>query len=112
MTDQHKPKKPSNRNLAQEIVRGKLDEETIKQAVEELIQILLYAEKDLWAYCPQCRKKVPVPQIDAKTKIDALRQLQELGWGRPRADEDEKRVGFTLSRVIVRPEIEETDGSG
>src|SRR5262249_36741546 len=51
--------KVSSRNLAQEVVKRKLDEETIQQAVEELIQALLYAEKDLWAYCGGCRKKVP-----------------------------------------------------
>jgi hypothetical protein len=55
--------KKSDRNLAQQVVRGKLDEETIQQAVDELIQILLYADKNQWTFCPQCRKKVPVPGI-------------------------------------------------
>ena len=96
-------KKTSSRNLAQEIVRGKLDEETITEAVEALIQILLYAEKNQWGYCPKCRGKVEVPGIDARTRIEALRELQSLGWGKPKPDEDDRKAGFVLNRIIVEP---------
>ena len=102
------PKKASNRNLAQEIVRGKLDEETIADAVEVLIKALTEADKDQWAYCPQCHKKVPVAGIDAMTRVKALAELQALGWGRPKPDEDEKRTGFVLNRTIVQPNLEES----
>lgn len=103
-------KKPrSNRNLAQQIVQRKLDEEKIEAAVDVLQETLTGAERTVWVACPHCKRKHEVTPIDALTRIKALEQLQNLGWGRPKPDEDERKQGFVLNRIIVEPAMSEVE---
>lgn len=94
--------KPQGRNLAQKVVQDLITEEEWKEAVESLWAIATQGTKPDWVYCPGCRKKILADRVDLRARADALKHLQEMGYGRPKA-EDEERQGLIVHRTIVQP---------
>ena len=79
-----------------------ITEDEWRKAAEALWQIATSGTKLDWGCCPGCNKKVQLDRPDLRARADALRSLQEMGFGKPKA-EDEGRAGFILKRVIVNP---------
>lgn len=96
-------RKASGRNLAQEVVRRLIDEDEWKEAVESLWSIATQGTKPDWVWCPNCRRKIQADRVDLRARSDALARLQEMGFGKPRPDEDDGR-GMVVHRTIIAPE--------
>lgn len=104
-------KKPEGRNLAQQVVRKFITEEEWKEAVESLWDIATQGTKPDWVWCSSCRKKVQADRVDLRARADALSKLQEMGFGRPRQEEEDKQ-GLIVHRTIVQPPVLKTPEIG
>lgn len=96
-----RPKTLEGRNLAQKVVRDLITEEEWKEAVESMWQIATSGTKPDWVRCPNCQRKVQADRVDLRARTDALKGLQEMGFGRPRADEEDREPLLVNRRIIV-----------
>jgi hypothetical protein len=97
-----KGRKPEGRNLAQKVVRDLITEEEWRDAVESLWQIATSGTQPEWVFCPNCGRKTQMERVDLRARSDALSRLQEMGFGKPRVDVDD-REPMVVHRSIVRP---------
>lgn len=95
---------PKGRNLAQKVVQDLITEEEWKEAVESLWQIATQGTKPDWVWCQHCKRKIQADRVDLRARSDAMAKLQEMGFGRPKA-EDEERQGMVVNRTIVAPSL-------
>jgi hypothetical protein len=94
--------KPAGRNVAQEVVRRLITEEEWREAVESLWDIATQGTKPDWVWCPNCRRKIQADRVDLRARSDALKGLQEMGFGKP-VVEDQDRMPLTVNRTVVQP---------
>jgi hypothetical protein len=96
------PTSPKGRNLAQKVVQDLITEVEWKEAVESLWSIATQGTKPDWVFCPHCRRKIQADRVDLRARSDAMSRLQEMGFGKPQAD-DETKQGLIVHRTIVQP---------
>jgi hypothetical protein len=102
--------KPKGRNVAQQVVQEMITEDEWRRAAEALWEIATQGTRMEWAYCEGCNRKVQFERPDLRARTEALQRLQEMGYGRPR--EDEQKQSLLVNRTIVRPRgLAEPDGS-
>jgi len=97
-----KPRSPQGRNLAQKVVRDLITEEEWRDAVESMWAIATSGTQPEWVRCPNCQRKTRMERVDLRARTDALKALQEMGFGRPRPDEDDRQP-LTVNRRIIVP---------
>jgi hypothetical protein len=97
-----KPRSAQGRNLAQKVVRDLITEEEWKDAVESLWRIATLGTQPEWVMCKNCGRKTQMERTDLRARTDALARLQEMGYGKPKADEDD-RPPLTVHRKIIVP---------
>ncbi len=95
--------KPSGRNAAQESVRKHITDEEWDRWVESMWEIATSATRPEWVECPRCNRKTEMARVDTVARINAGKELQAMGYGKPK-DDDATQRGFVLNRVIVVPE--------
>jgi len=103
--------KLEGRNLAQKVVRDLITEEEWKEAVESLWEIATQGTRPDWVWCSGCRRKIQADRVDLRARSDALARLQEMGFGRPKV-EDEDRQPLTVNRRIIVPREVRAAGNG
>src|SRR5215831_19097499 len=92
----------AGRNLAAEVVKRLITEDEWRQAVESLWEIATSGTKPDWVWCPHCRKKIQADRVDLRARVEAAKNLQDMGYGKP-VVEDPDRQGIVLRRTIVQP---------
>ncbi len=96
-------KPTSGRNVAQESVRELISREEWDAWARATWEIATSGTKPEWAECPKCQRKVKLDRVDLMARVNAGKELQAMGYGKPK-DDDERSRGFELRRVIVVPE--------
>ena len=92
----------SGRNLAAEVVKRLITEDEWRSAVESLWEIATSGTRPDWVWCPHCRKKIQADRVDLRARVEAAKNLQDMGYGKP-VVEDPDRQGIILKRTIVAP---------
>ena len=95
--------KSQGRNVAQESVRELLSREAWDEWAAATWEIATSGTKPEYSPCPKCGVKVRLERVDLMARVNAGRELQAMGYGKPK-DDDEKLRGFELKRVVVVPE--------
>ena len=92
----------AGRNVAAEVVKRLITEDEWRSAVESLWEIATSGTKPDWVWCPHCRKKIQADRVDLRARVEAAKNLQDMGYGKPQV-EDPDRQGIILKRTIVAP---------
>ena len=92
----------AGRNVAAEVVKRLITEDEWRSAVESLWEIATSGTKPDWVWCPHCRKKIQADRVDLRARVEAAKNLQDMGYGKPQV-EDQDRQGIVLHRRIVQP---------
>jgi hypothetical protein len=90
--------KNANRERIQEVAT-----ENLEKHMTALLDQAANASKEDWVLCPHCTRKHVVARPDYRAQESAIRTLHELGFGKPKVDDEAAGLGFILKRVIVYP---------
>jgi hypothetical protein len=99
----------ANRVRIQEVV-----DEHLEKHLQALLDQAENASREDRVLCPHCDRKHVVQRPDWRAQESAIRTLHELGYGKPRGEDEGGGAGFILKRVIVEPgggEVVVFDGS-
>lgn len=89
---------PGARELLRVGLDGRLDAETVRVLLEEILAV----RKKAWGSCPGCRKMVEVEVADARAVASALGELLTQGGGRPgQAVEGDSGPRVVFTRKVV-----------
>ncbi|MBI3936396.1 MAG: hypothetical protein HY323_05420 [Betaproteobacteria bacterium] len=80
------------------IARALANEIDVDSAVA-LLQDSLQAEKEYWASCPRCNKRIQVKGPDIMARVKGLEALVKMGLGKAREAPAPLPVGATLGEM-------------
>jgi hypothetical protein len=95
----------ANRERIQEVAT-----EHLESHLQALLDQAANASKEDWVSCPHCTRKHQITRPDYRAQESAIRTLHELGFGKPKAEDEAGGHGFILKRVIVYPNGAEAGG--